>query len=133
MNAAFKNSDFKTYAKFVLPGLVKKQKGMANVVANLEKDNKKNPLNFTRIVSGPIIDVADVIDQKGKSSGWYCILPHSSSINQNGKEMRADGYLVGYSPDMKECYFVDITRSPDEKVFQLLPDLKFIYERIPRK
>jgi hypothetical protein len=47
--------------------------------------------------------------------------------------MRAEGYLVGYSPDMEKCYFVDITRIPDEKVFYLMPDLKYIYERLPKR
>ena len=132
MNRVFKNSDFNAFVKFMHPAIVKKQ-GESSLIADLKEDRKRHPMNFKSIVSGPLLDVADVIDEKGNSSGWYCLLPHQTTILQDGQDMRADGYLVGYSPDMKKCYFVDITRIPDEKVFYLMPDLKYIYERLPKR
>ena len=132
MNLAFKNLDFQTYVKYIHPGVLKKQGGAKSAIASLQKANQNNPMQWKSIVSGPLIDVADVVDEKDKSSGWYCVLPHKSTVVQNGQEMQANGHLVGYSPDMKRCYFIDITRASDEKVFQLMPDLKFIYDRLPR-
>ena len=132
MNRVFKNSDFKTFVKFMHPAIVKKQ-GKSALIADLKEDRKRHPMNFKSIISGPLLDVADVIDEKGNSSGWYCLLPHRTTIVKDGQDMRAEGYLVGYSPDMEKCYFVDITRIPDEKVFYLMPDLKYIYERLPKR
>lgn len=132
MNRAFKNSDFNAFVEFMHPAIVKKQ-GKSTLIADLKEDRKCHPMLFKSIISGPLIDVADVIDEKGRSSGWYCLLPHQTTIVQDGRDLRADGYLVGYSPDMKKCYFVDITRIPDEKVFYLMPDLKYIYERLPKR
>ncbi len=133
MNRAYMAADYNAYVNYILPSLVKKQGGKAALISKLGSEQKANPLNFEYIKSGPIDDLGEVIDEKENSSGWYCLMPHKSAINTNGNIAQARGYMIGYSPDKKNFYFIDISRIPDEKVFFILPDLQYIFPQLPKR
>jgi hypothetical protein len=133
MNTDFKAQNYLSYSKYILPAILKKQGGSSALNEKLKTDAAQNPLNYKFIKSGPVKDLGEVVDEKGNSSGWYCLMPHHRAINNNGQQMEARGYFIGYSPNKKDCYFVDITGKSDEKVFFLMPDLQYIMPKLPRR
>lgn len=133
MGEAYKIGDINNYLSFMLPGLVKAAGGIQKLKAKYESEMKTNHSRFERILSGPVSELGEVLDEKGKSAGWYCLMPQLITFNQNGRTLQAEGYLVGYSPNANHCYFVDISNMPEEKVYNLMPDLYHIVPELPRR
>jgi hypothetical protein len=133
MNTDYRTSRFLSYANYILPAILKKQGGAKKLQEKMTTDALQNPLNFVFVKSGPVKDLGEVVDEKGHSSGWYCLMPHHRAINNNGQQMEARGYFIGYSPNKKDCYFVDITSKTDEQVNYLMPDLQYVIPKLPRR
>lgn len=130
MMDAYKKGDLDRFLGYILPSVIKAMGGPEKQKEKYAVMMKERP-KFDKLLTGPVSVLDEVEDLKGKSAGWYCLMPQLSTITENGKKFQIEGLFVGHSPDGQKCYFVEITSMPDHMVFYLMPDLYHVVPELP--
>ena len=132
MMDAYKKGDLDRFVGYILPSVIKAMGGAEKQKEKYKLMMKERP-KFDKLLTGPVSVLGEVEDLKGKSAGWYCLMPQLSTITENGKKIQIEGMFAGHSPDGKKCYFVEITSMPDNMVFYLMPDLYHVVPELPQR
>ncbi len=130
MMDAYKKGDLDRFIGYILPSMIKAMGGAEKQKEKYAVMMKERP-KFDKLLTGPVSALGEVEDLKGKSAGWYCLMPQLSTITENGKKVQIEGMFAGHSPDGLKCYFVEITSMPDNMVFYLMPDLYHVAPELP--
>jgi hypothetical protein len=129
MSLSYKNGDLPGYIHYLHPSVIKIYGGVDATLAKMKKRDAQSPMKFTRIITGPPKKIAAALDQDGYAHGWYCLMPVRSFRDENGKEVMDIRWLGGQTLDRgKTCHFIDITNVPNNDIYRLLPDMRFVIE-----
>lgn len=133
MGRAYVAGDAKGYLKYVLPSLMQlqanKMGSMEKVIERYEALIDQDQGKIKKILTGPSYLLGEIINDKKQSAGWYCLMP--TRTFENSGEVR-EGWLAGMTLDKGEhVFYLDITQVPSDKVFTLMPDLKYLTDELP--
>ncbi|MBL7811611.1 MAG: hypothetical protein JNL57_05265 [Bacteroidetes bacterium] len=132
MSLAYRDGNLATYISYLHPSVVKIYGGKDSTLARMKRRDAVNPVKFTRILSGPAKKVEAALDKDGFAHGWYCLMPVRSYRMENGKEVMDIRWLGGQTLDRgKTCHFIDITNVPNNDIYHILPDMRFVLEEEP--
>ena len=127
---SFREGDFKTFISYMHPTLVRAQGGNMEFEEKLEKmENPDELMAFRKWKVGPVRAIKEVKDKSGKHSGWYCIIPVTRWLKNAPDSVAQQQWLAGQSVNQgRNCYFMDITGTEEQQAYQIMPDLRYLFE-----
>lgn len=126
---SFMRSDYKTYASFLHPAIIQMNGGMDKMIQRLGSIMPMDSTKFTRILTGPIQKIHPALLDQGSVTGWYALMPVRRWLpNTDKSKFQLQWLAVQALDNGKRIYFIDITQAPLEKVYQLMPDLRFVLD-----
>jgi hypothetical protein len=128
MLAAFKQKDYRTFARFNNEKLLEMLGGAENFAGFMDQQMKSmEGLEFTEIRTGKILRVMPYQDT------WQCILEQQTQINTQGTVVSSISHLVGLSTDRGYTWrFIDANQGSPEQFRSIMPELNPAMH-IPRK
>jgi hypothetical protein len=119
MLAAFKEKDYRTFARFNNEKLVETLGGPDNFAAFLDQQIKSmEGLAFTEIRTGRIIRVVPY------RNTWQCIVEQQSQVNLPGQVISSISHLVGLSTDGGNTWhFADANQGSLDQFRTIMPEL----------
>lgn len=119
MLMAFRQKDYRTFARFNNEKLVEALGGEENFAAFLERQIKSmEGLEFMEIRTGRIIRILPY------RNTWQCIVEQQSQINMEGHVMSTISHLVGLSADGGYTWhFADANQGTLEQFRTIVPEL----------
>lgn len=129
LSRAFRNKDVIAYCKYSPPTLIKMFGGIEKYRSRVKESFEKNPVAFSRILSGPVKRVKAALDDDQYAHGWYCLIPVRRFTVENGQEVMEMQWLGGQTLDEgKNICFLDVTGKTREQIMQIMPDLRFVLD-----
>jgi len=127
---SFREGDFKTFISYMHPTLVRAQGGNMEFEEKLKKmENPDEHKAFRKWEVGPVRAIKEVKDKSGKHSGWYCVIPVTRWLKNAPDSVAQQQWLAGQSLNQgRNCYFMDITGTEEQQAYQIMPDLRYLFE-----
>ena len=127
---SFREGDFKTFISYMHPTLVRAQGGTMEFEEKLKKmENPDELMAFRKWKVGPVRAIKEVKDKSGKHSGWYCVIPVTRWLKNAPDSVAQQQWLAGQSVNQgRNCYFMDITGTEEQQAYQIMPDLRYLFE-----
>jgi hypothetical protein len=127
---SFREGDFKTFISYMHPTLVRAQGGSMEFEEKLKTMQNPEEVNaYRKWEVGPVRAIKEVKDKSGKHSGWYCVIPVTRWLKNAPDSVAQQQWLAGQSLNQgRNCYFMDITGTEEQQAYQIMPDLRFLFE-----
>jgi hypothetical protein len=119
MLAAFKQKDFRTFARFNNKKLLDVMGGAEQFAVFMDQQMKSmKDLSFTEIRAGRILRIIPY------KNTWQCVLEQYSQISTQGMIISSVSHLVGLSVDKGVSWrFIDANQGSPEQFRAILPEL----------
>lgn len=126
---AYRSGDYKTYINYLHPALIESQGGKDKCLKTLEANPDNTIESYRKWKIGPVRSITDVKDKDGKRTGWYCVLPITKWPKNAPDSVAHQQWMAGQSlDDGQHCYFMDITGKEEGQAYQIMPDLRYLFQ-----
>lgn len=129
-NDAFQKGKFDDFLNYLHPAIIAANGGRMSFKSRLQEIYKADDTALYRqTLIGPVSQMIGVRDPKGNLTGWYCTMPVRRWLKGAPDEEFQLQWLGGQTLNQgKNCYFVDITQIEKEKIYQIMPDFRYLLE-----
>ena len=133
-NDAFRRGNFDEFLNYLHPSIVAANGGRAAFKGRLQEIyNANDTALYRQTLIGPVSQMIGVRDPKGNLTGWYCTMPVRRWLKEAPDQEFQLQWLGGQTVNAgKNCYFIDITQIEKEKIYQIMPDFRFLLENQTR-
>lgn len=129
-NDAFRQGNFDEFLNYLHPSIVAANGGRTAFKGRLQEIyNANDTAMYRQTLIGPVSQMIGVRDPKGNLTGWYCTMPVRRWLKGAPDQEFQLQWLGGQTVNGgKNCYFIDITQIEKEKIYQIMPDFRFLLE-----
>jgi len=133
-NAAFQKGNFDEFLNYLHPVIIAANGGKNSFKVRLQQIyNPNDTALYRQTLIGPVSQMIGVRDPKGNLTGWYCTMPVRRWLKGAPDQEFQLQWLGGQTVnDGKNCYFLDITQIEKEKIYQIMPDFRYLLEKQQR-
>ncbi len=133
-NEAFRNGNFDEFLNYLHPSIVAANGGRSSFKNRLKEIyNANDTARYRQTLIGPVSQMIGVRDPKGNLTGWYCTMPVRRWLKGAPEQEFQLQWLGGQTLNAgKNCYFIDITQIEKEKIYQIMPDFRYLLENQTR-
>lgn len=127
---AFLKGNFDEFLNYLHPVIIAANGGRNSFKGRLQQIYNANDTGLYRqTLIGPVSQMIGVRDPKGKITGWYCTMPVRRWLKGAPDQEFQLQWLGGQTLNNgKNCYFLDITQIEKEKIYQIMPDFRYLLE-----
>lgn len=127
---SYREDRYADFSKYMHPAVVKAYGGPEAFAEQIKKGKKMDTQRYRKWESGPLEAFRKVQDDRGRTTGWYCVVPIKRWLEGRPESEFQMQWLGGQSLDGTAFHFIDITDGDKGLIYRIMPDMRFLLENL---
>ncbi len=126
----YREGDFTEFVRYMHPAVVQVYGGNLAFIEQLKKSKAQDLNTYRKWKAGPLEAFTAVRDDRGRITGWYCVVPIKRWLKEAADGEYQLQWLGGQSLNGTDFHFIDITDGDKGMIYRIMPDMRYLLENL---